>query len=315
MNPKVLISAPYLQPFIERFKPFFLKNGIDIIVPDVDERLEEEDLLKYIDNLDGIICGDDQFTIKVLDRAKSLKVISKWGTGIDSINKAECEKRGIVVRNTPNAFTVPVSDSVLAYILNFARNISFMNAAMKKGEWEKIDGHAMHEATLGVIGVGNIGESVLRKARAFGMKLLACDIKKIPEDLIIELNIEEVSLDELLMNSDYVSVNCDLNESSFHLMNETRFALMKKNAVLINSARGPIVDEKALIQALENEVIKGAALDVFEEEPLPLNSPLMKMDTVLIAPHNTNSSKFAWERVHISTINNLMESLGFEARL
>ncbi|WP_422361189.1 phosphoglycerate dehydrogenase [Reichenbachiella sp.] len=315
MDYKVLISAPYLQPFIERFRPFFHKNNIEIIVPNVKERLEEEDLLKYIEDLDGIICGDDKFTPLVLDKAKKLKVISKWGTGIDSINKPACEERGIAVRNTPNAFTVPVSDSVLAYILNFARNISFMDRAMKSGEWKKINGHALHEATLGVIGVGNIGESVLRKAQAFGMNLIACDLKPIPTDLLIELNIEQVSLDTLLTNSDYVSVNCDLNETSHHLMSDSAFDLMKETAILINSARGPIVDEIALVRALENNKIGGAALDVFELEPLPLDSPLLQMPNVLLAPHNTNSSKFAWEKVHINTINNLMDSLNLEGRL
>ncbi len=302
-------------PFIDRFRSFLESNNIDIILPEVNERLEEEDLLRYIEDIDGIICGDDRFTERVLDHAKRLKVISKWGTGIDSINKSECNKRGIVVRNTPNAFTVPVSDSVLAYILNFARNISFMDKAMKSGEWKKISGHALHEATLGVIGVGNIGKSVLRKAKAFGMNLVAHDIIPIPTDLIIELNLKVVSFEELLKQSDYVSLNCDLNETSFHLMNEDAFNMMKSNSVLINSARGPLVHEEALVKALSEGKIRGAALDVFEEEPLPYDSPLMKMDQVMLAPHNTNSSPFAWESVHKSTINNLLESLGLKGRL
>lgn len=304
-----------MLPFIDRFRPFFEENEVEIVVADVNERLEEEDLLNYISEIDGVICGDDRFTSKVLDNALNLKVISKWGTGIDSINKPECEARGIKVCNTPNAFTVPVSDTVLAYILNHARNIAAMTTAMKGGEWKKINGKALHECILGVIGVGNIGESVLRKADAFGMKLLANDIHKIPNDLIIELNLKEVSLEELLKQSDFVSVNCDLNESSFHLINQETLSLMKEDAVLINTARGPIVDERALIDALSNKRIGGAGLDVFENEPLPLNSPLLKMDNVFVAPHNSNSSTFAWEFVHINTINNLMESLGLQARL
>lgn len=315
MKYKVLISAPYLIPFIERFRPFFVENDIEIIVPDVEERLEEEDLLKYIDDLDGIICGDDRFTEKVLDRAKKLKVISKWGTGIDSINKPACEARGIAVRNTPNAFTVPVSDTVLAYILNYARNISFMTEEMRSGNWEKINGRALHECTLGVIGVGNIGESVLRKAKCFGMKLVATDIKPIPTDLVIELDIEETSFDQLLSKSDFVSVNCDLNYTSEHLMNAQAFSKMKETAVVINTARGPIVKEDDLIAALQNGEIFGAALDVFEHEPLPLDSPLLKMKHVMMAPHNSNSSRFAWEKVHTSTINNLMDSLGLSNRI
>ncbi len=315
MEYSVLISAPYMQPFIERFRSFFEENDIKIILPEVNERLEEEDLLEYIDEIDGMICGDDKVTLKVLDNAKRLKVISKWGTGIDSLNVAECKKRGIHVRNTPNAFTVPVSDTVLAYILNFARNISLMDSAMKHNEWNKIDGRALHECSLGVIGVGNIGESVLRKAKAFGMTLYATDLKRIPTDLIVELGINEIGLDDLLKKSDFVSINCDLNESSYHLINERTLSLMKETAILINTARGPIVDERALEKAIHERKIFGAGLDVFEEEPLPQKSPLLRSPYTMLAPHNSNSSQYAWENVHISTINNLMDSLGLSARL
>jgi len=315
MKYKVLISAPYLQPFIERFKPFFEANEIEIVVPIVNERLEEDDLIKYAHDVDGIIAGDDRVTEKVLNLTPKLKVISKWGTGIDSLNKPLCDKRGVIIRNTPNAFTIPVSDTVLGYILNFSRNLSFMTEAMRQGEWKKIPGKALHESSLGVIGVGNVGESVLRKARAFGMTLYATDIKKIPSDLVVELVIKEVSLKELLNKSDFISINCDLNETSHHLINEKTLAMMKANAVVINTARGPIVHEEALVSALKQGKIGGAALDVFEEEPLPHSSPLLKMKNVMIAPHNSNSSPFAWEFIHTNTINNLMESLGIEARL
>jgi len=315
MKYKVLISAPYLQPFIERFKPFFEANEIEIVVPIVNERLEEDDLIKYAHDVDGIIAGDDRVTEKVLNLTPKLKVISKWGTGIDSLNKPLCDKRGVIIRNTPNAFTIPVSDTVLGYILNFSRNLSFMTEAMRQGEWKKIPGKALHESSLGVIGVGNVGESVLRKARAFGMTLYATDIKKIPSDLVVELVIKEVSLKELLNKSDFISINCDLNETSHHLINEKTLAMMKANAVVINTARGPIVHEEALVSALKQGKIGGAALDVFEEEPLPHSSPLLKMKNVMIAPHNSNSSPFAWEFIHTNTIDNLMESLGIEARL
>jgi D-3-phosphoglycerate dehydrogenase len=315
MKYKVLISAPYLQPFIERFRPFFEANEIEIVVPIVNERLEEDDLIKYAHDVDGIIAGDDRVTEKVLDHTPKLKVISKWGTGIDSLNKPLCDQRGVIVRNTPNAFTIPVSDTVLGYILNFSRNLSFMTEAMREGEWKKIPGKALHESALGVIGVGNVGESVLRKASAFGMTLYATDIKKIPSDVVIELNINEVSLQELLSKSDFISVNCDLNETSHHLINEKTLEMMKPNAVVINTARGPIIHEDALVNALKQGIIGGAALDVFEEEPLPLTSPLLKMKNVMMAPHNSNSSPFAWEFIHTNTINNLMDSLGLAARL
>jgi D-3-phosphoglycerate dehydrogenase len=188
-----------------------------------------------------------------------------------------------------------------------------MDKAMKSGEWEKIPGKTLSECTLGVVGVGNIGKAVTRRAKAFGMKVYGTDIIDIDHVFITETGIEMTSLENLLKSSDFVSINCDLNPTSHHLMNADTFAMMKPNAVLINSARGPIVEEKSLIEALQAKRLAGAALDVFEVEPLPVDSPLMKMDNVMLAPHNSNSSPAAWERVHWSTIKNLLDGLGIDA--
>ena len=306
---KVLVSAPYMQLVLDRFRHLFRERDIELVVPPVKERMEEGDLLKWVGDIDGAICGDDRFTERVLRAAPRLKVISKWGTGIDSIDKEACQRLGIALRNTPNAFTEPVADSVLGYILCFARRIPWVSQEMRKGKWEKISGVSLKECVLGIIGVGNVGKAVARRAKAFGMRLLGHDLVDMPSDFIVETGIEMVSKNDLLREADFVSLNCDLNPSSFHLMGEMEFTQMKSTAVLINTARGPIVDEKALIHALEKGKIAGAALDVFEDEPLPKESPLRRMDNVLLAPHNANSSPEAWERVHWSTINNLFEVL------
>ena len=309
--PTILFTAPYMIPFVDRFRPVFASFGLELIVPNVHERMEEADLLKYAGQFDGTICGDDRYTARVLEACSPrLKVISKWGTGIDSIDAEACSRYGITIGRTLNAFTTPVSDSVLAYILAFARRQPWMDQEMKNGKWEKIPGRALSECTLGIIGVGNIGKAVTRRARAFGMKVYGTDIVDIDHVFISETGIQMTDLPTLLANSDFVSINCDLNPTSHHLMNADTFALMRPNAVLINSARGPIVEEPALISALQNKRIAGAALDVFEVEPLPLESPLMKMDNVMLAPHNTNSSPAAWERVHWNTIRNLLDGLG-----
>ncbi|RJR35904.1 MAG: dihydrofolate reductase [Deltaproteobacteria bacterium] len=306
---KVLITAPYMQPAIERFRPVFVENNIELLVPPVKERLGEAELMEWVADIDGAICGDDSFTARVLATAPRLKVISKWGTGIDSIDQAECQRRGIAVRNTPNAFSEPVADSVLGYMLCFARNLFQMDLFMKQGVWEKIPGVTLRERTLGVIGVGNAGKAVVRRAATFGMRLMGNDIVQMPADFIAETGIEMVAKESLLRQADFISLNCDLNPTSFHLLSEKEFSLMKPTAILINTARGPVVDESALIRALQDKRIAGAALDVFEEEPLPVNSPLCAMDNVLLAPHNANSSPEAWEQVHRRTIANLLEEL------
>ena len=311
MKHTVLLTAPYMLPYIERFKPVFDRYDLDLIVPDVQERMEEADLLKYAGQFDGTVCGDDRYTARVLEACSPrLKVVSKWGTGVDSIDAAACSRFNVRLCRTPNAFTTPVSDSVLSYMLAFARKTPWMDAAMKNGYWEKIPGRTLSECTLGIIGLGNIGKAVTRRARAFGMKVLGTDIVEIDHVFISESGIHMTTLDALLADADFVSVNCDLNPTSQHLINADTLARMKPSAVLINTARGPIVDEKALAAALGSGRIGGAALDVFEFEPLPKDSPLLKMDNVMLAPHNSNSSTTAWERIHWNTIKNLVEGLG-----
>ena len=312
--PTVLFTAPYMIPFVDRFKPVFDKYDIELIVPDVQERMEEADLLKYAGQFDGAICGDDRYTARVLEAcAPRLKIISKWGTGIDSIDAEACSRYSIKIGRTLNAFTTPVADTVLGYMLAFTRRQPWMDREMKSGKWEKIPGKTLSECTLGVIGIGNIGKAVTRRAKAFGMKVYGTDIVDIDHVFISETGVEMTSLENLLKNYDFVSINCDLNPTSQHLMNADTFALMRPNAVLINTARGPIVHEASLIEALQAHRLGGAALDVFEVEPLPVESPLMKMDNVMLAPHNSNSSPTAWERVHWNTIRNLLEGLGISA--
>lgn len=313
MRYTVLLTAPYMIPVLDRFEPVFDKYHVDLIVPDVHERMEEADLLQHAGQFDGAICGDDRYSARVLEAcAPRLKVISKWGTGVDSIDAEACSRYGIRLCRTTNAFTLPVADSVLGYVLAFARRQPWMDKEMKSARWEKIPGRSLSECTLGVIGVGNIGKAVTRRARAFGMQVYGTDIVEIDHVFIAETGIEMTDLQSLLSVSDFVSVNCNLNPTSYYLINSDTLRLMKPDAVLINTARGPIVDEKALIEALQGKRLAGAALDVFEQEPLPLDSPLLKMDSVLLAPHNSNSSPAAWERVHWSTIRNLFEGLGVE---
>ena len=307
----VLLSAPYMIPVYDRFRPVFEAYGLQVIIPPVTERLEEDDLLAYAGRFDAAICGDDRFTARVLEAsAPRLKVISKWGTGVDSIDRAAAARLGIQVRNTPNAFTDPVADTVLGYILAFARGLVALDRDMKAGAWAKRPGYALNERTLGVIGVGNIGRAVLRRARAFGMRLLGNDIRPIEPDFVAQVGVTMLPLEDLLAQADFISLNCDLNPTSYHLINAQTLALVKPGAVLINTARGPIVDEPALIRALEEGRLAGAALDVFEHEPLPADSPLRRMPQVLLAPHNANASPRAWERVHWNTLRNLLDGLG-----
>ncbi|HEX6269511.1 MAG TPA: NAD(P)-dependent oxidoreductase, partial [Anaerolineales bacterium] len=232
MSYKVLFTAPYMIPVVDRFKPVFDKYSIELIVPVVQERLGEADLLKYAGEFDGTICGDDCYTARVIAAcAPRLRVISKWGTGIDSIDAEACSRYDVKIGRTPNAFTPPVADTVLGYILAFARRQPWMDREMKSGNWEKIPGRSLSECTLGVIGVGNIGRAVVRRAQAFGMQVFGNDIIDIDPVFLADTGLEMTTLESLLASSDFVSINCDLNRTSYHLMNRSTLALMQPHAV------------------------------------------------------------------------------------
>lgn len=314
--PTILFSAPYMIPFLDRFRPVLENFGLELLIPEVEERLEEAELLEYAGKYDGVICGDDHYTRRVIEASiPRLKVISKWGTGIDSIDKEACNEYDVMLGNTPNAFTEPVADSVFGYMLTFARQHPWMDRAMKKGVWKKIPGKALRECTLGIIGIGNIGSALVKRAQPFGMKVLGNDIREIDPGFVKTYDLEMVDLEELLSRADFVSVNCDLNPTSRHLIDKKALSLMKPEAVLINTARGPIVEEKALVTALQEQVITGAAMDVYECEPLPGESQLRDFPQVLLAPHNANSSPQAWEKVHWNTIKNLLDGLEIDYQI
>ena len=309
MTWNVLVSAPYFLPVMETYRQRLAEEGVKLIGARVNERLSEEELLEVVKDIDGIICGDDRITARVLAAAPRLKVISKWGTGIDSIDAEAAAQRGIPVCRTRNAFSEPVADTVLGYILTFARKLPWLDRDIRQGRWEKPRLMALGESVLGVVGVGDCGKAVVRRAKSFGMRVLGNDIVELPDDFVATTGLEVVSLEKLLATADFVSLNADLNDTSYHLIGKKQLELMKADAYLINTSRGPVLEEPALIDALQQHRIAGAALDVFEEEPLPTDSPLRVLDNCLLAPHTANSSPRAWDRVHENTIRNLLEGL------
>ncbi len=311
MKKTIIFSAPYMMTSVERFRKVLEGHyGIEMIVPEVKQKLLEDDILKYAGQFDGTICGDDVYSPRVIEACSPrLKVISKWGTGIDAIDKAACKKYNVMIGNTLNAFTIPVSETAVGYMLNFARGLTVMDRTMHAGAWDKPAITTLSETTVGIIGAGNIGQAVARRIRAFGCRILMNDIVPIKPDFLIENHIEQVPLEQLLNESDFVTCHTDLNETSRHLINAKTLAMMKPTAYLINTSRGPVVDEAALAEALSAKKLAGAAMDVFETEPLPMDSPLRSMPNVYIAPHNCNFSPVACERVHWNTIRNLLIGL------
>jgi D-3-phosphoglycerate dehydrogenase len=307
---KIAVTAPYLQIEWDEYK--HLLAGFEVIVPEVEERFEEDEMIKILsEGVEGIICGDDRITKKVIDSAPGLKLIVKWGTGIDSIDRVYAESKGIKVLNTPNAFTIPVSESTIGLMLAILRKIDENNRLMHNGHWFKPKGYTLNELTTGIIGYGNIGSEVARKLSVFTNNIVWHDIKS--DDELRNLGRvfygKRVELKTLLALSDVITVHCDLNPTSYHLVSSDLINGMKDGVILINTARGPIVKEDDLTDAIISRKVSYVGLDVYEKEPLPEGSALRKMDNCILLSHNTNSGHIAWKNVHLNSISMLKSNI------
>ena len=218
---------------------------------------------------------------------RKLRLVARFGVGYDNVDVAACSEQGVLVTIVPEGVRRPVAASVMAYVLALAHRMVLKDRLVRQGRWaEKGDflGMGLMGRTLGVIGVGNIGREVLRLARVFDLRLLGCD-PAVPQSAVSDLGVVMTDLDTLLSQSDFVSVNCLLDEHTRGLVGAAEFARMKRTAYFINTARGPVVDEAALVTALREGRIAGAAVDVFEQEPTPVDNPLLAFDNVIVAPH------------------------------
>lgn len=306
---RVLISCPLILDAIDEYRELLRENSISYDVAEVDQQLSEDELLETVDEYDGILAGDDELTATVLNQADRLKVISKWGIGTDNIDFDAAEEEGIEVYNTPGAFNDEVADAVLGYTIMLTRQLHQIDRAVRSGNWYSPRGESLHGKTFGVIGVGNIGSAVARRAHAHGMSVLGHDIEPIPEDLEQDTGIEAVDKTELLRRADIVSLNCALTPVTRGMIGSEELDLLGTEGYLINTARGELVDERALINALQNDRIAGAALDVFEQEPLPQDSPLIDLDNVILGTHNVQNTHKAVEQVHERAVENLIKGL------
>lgn len=309
MKPRVLITCPNLINTIENFRPVFDQLGIEIEIPHFVQQLSEAELLEIIDRFDGVIAGDDPFTAKVLQKAKKLKVLAKWGIGVDAIDLEAAKQLGIPVYNTPGAFSDEVADMAIGYIIMLARQLHQIDRAVRNGGWLKPLGMSLRGKVLGIIGVGNIGKAIGRRADVMGMRLLGYDLYPISTEYLEEVGMEQVALPALFKQADFIVLCCNLNQSNFHLLNEQAFAQMKKGVHIVNVARGQLIEEKALSCALQTQKVAGAALDVFEVEPLPWDSPLRNFDNCIFGSHNSSNTFEAVMRVNELAIQNLVKGL------
>ncbi|MDQ3779301.1 MAG: dehydrogenase [Chloroflexota bacterium] len=241
----------------------------------------------HLEAYDAVVLLSPRVTARSLAGAERLALIARFGVGYDNIDIDACSERGVLVTTTPEATRTPMATTVLTLILALSHRLMEKDRLIRSGHWaDKWDfmGHGLAGRTLGSIGLGTIGREILSLTRPLKMKHIAYD-PYVPPTVASELGLDLVDLDTLIANSDYITINCALTPETFHLIDARRIGLMKPTAFLINSARGPIVDQGALTTALQEKRIAGAALDVFEAEPIDPNDPLLTLENVIVTPH------------------------------
>lgn len=278
-----------------------------------------DELLHRIAGCDGVLTlltdrVDDEF----LDAAgPGLRVVSNYAVGFDNIDVAACARRGIPVGNTPGVLTETTADLAWALLMAAARRVSEGERYVREGHWKTwgpllLLGPDVHGATIGIVGFGRIGQAVARRAAGFGMEILYHDVNELPTSMTGPLGATYVSLDELLARSDFVSLHVNLTPETRHLINAKTLARMKPTAVLVNTSRGPVIDQSALADALERDVIWAAALDVTDPEPIPMDSPLIGRDDCLIVPHIASASRATRGKMAAMAAANLLAGLQSE---
>jgi D-3-phosphoglycerate dehydrogenase len=301
---KVLISDALSKEAVE-----ILEKEKEFKV-DVNTKLTPEELKKVIKDYDALLVRSaTKVTKDVIEAAGKLKIIGRAGVGLDNVDVDAASKKGIIVVNTPAGNTISTAEHTISMMLALTRNIPQADLSVKKGEWErkKFMGVELYGKTLGIVGLGRIGTEVAKRALSFGMKVMAYD-PFLSADKAKDLGIELVDLKTIYKSADYITVHTPLTDETKHMISEKEFALMKKNVRLINCARGGIIDEDALVKAIETGKVAGAAFDVFEEEP-PKNSKLIKLDKVVLTPHLGASTEEAQMNVAIDVANTVRDAL------
>jgi len=307
-----------VKVYVTRLIP---EEGLDIVRRHCDVEVWEEELpppyehlLEKVREVDGLLSLlTDRIDAPLMDAAPKLRVISNYAVGYDNIDVVAATQRGIIVGHTPGVLTETVADFTMALLLAAGRRVVEGERFVRARKWKAwgptlLLGRDIHGATLGLVGLGRIGSSVARRARGFAMRILYHDIAR-QEDLERELGLIYTDFETLLRESDFVSLHVPLTEDTYHLMSKDEFALMKPTAILINTSRGPVVDQRALYEALRSGEIAGAALDVTDPEPIAPDDPLLSLDNCLIVPHMASASVATRTKMATMAAENLIAGL------
>lgn len=312
MTQKLLVTCGHLIRHIDRYRDELMSRGIEPVVPTITgQQLSAEEMLKVLPGMSGAILGDDFVTKDVIKTAKDqgLKVIIKWGIGVDSIDLKSAKEIGVPVYNTPAMFGDEVADLALAHLLNIMRQAHIMNDAMGEGNWVRLEGRTLRGKTAGIIGLGSIGRSIADRIQAFGMNVIGYDTNLIDSELLKTSGTKQVDLNTVLRESDAILLASSLTNENRHLLDKDNFAKMKDGVYIVNVSRGPLIDEKALVEALSSGKVAAAGLDVFEEEPMVADNPLHAFKSCFFTCHNGSNTREAVEKVNNKTIQIAIENL------
>lgn len=283
------------------------RYGYEIIRNESGKQYTESQLLDIIEDIDGIIVGLDPLSASVMRKAKKLKVVSKYGVGLDNIDLEEAKKLGVKVTFTPGANNESVADLAFTLMLSLSRNIIKLDTIVRNNGWEKVIGSEIYGKTIGIVGTGAIGKGVAKRAKGFDMKVLAFDIYP-DNNFADKYGIEYVDKKTILEESDFISLHVPLTDEMYHFIGAEELNSMKETAFIINTSRGGIINEEELYNALKDRKIAGAGLDVFEMEP-PVNNKLLELSNVILSPHCGASTTDATNRMGVMAAEGLISIL------
>lgn len=310
---KALVTCKLFWDAFDDFQQVAAVHGVQLTKPEIPgQQLSEAELLEIIAPYEGVLAGDDEFSRPVMEAAPQLRIISKWGIGIDGIDQKAAKDLAIKVTNTPGVFGDELGDYALGYLLLLARQQHVVDARVRTGEWYKIRGRSLAGKTIGVLGLGSSGRALAVRCKAMGMTVLGFDVVPVDPGFVAESGVTLVSVPELFARADVVSLHVPATPETRQIINPDSLALMKDGAWLINISRGSLVDEVALMAALDAGKIGAAALDVFESEPFAGGHPLARYSNVVLGSHNGSNTHEAVERTNDLAFQNLMAGLGVE---
>lgn len=309
MRPRILVTCPPMLGMIDEFRPLCEARGAELIPAEVVQVLSEDQLCELLPTFDGWIIGDDPATRRVFSAGKSgnLRAAVKWGIGVDNVDFVACKDLGIPITNCPNMFGGEVADVAVSYVSALARETFVIDRGVRQGKWPKPRGVSLAGRTVGLIGLGDIGRNVARRLLAAEMKIVAYDPFYAGD---LDEGVERASWPERIGEADFLVFTCALTAANRHMLNAATLSQTKPGVRVVNVARGPLIDESALIAALQSGQVHSVGLDVFEVEPLPMNSPLRDMPQTIFGSHNGSNSQDAVRRCSVQAVEVLMNYLG-----